>query len=318
MQIYQVVKPSPKNKLSKANWKFSKPLLLLLLPCVLYFILFYYLPMIGVVVAFQDFKPGYGLKGYFISPFVGFDNFIRFFNSPFFGRLITNTFVLGFYSLVIGFPLPIILALLLNEVRHKHFKKLVQTVSYLPYFVSTVIIVGMLYNFFDPTDGIVNTVLIRLGLIDKGINFLFEKEWFRFLYIGSNIWQFTGFSSIIYLAALSGVDQSLYEAAEIDGANRMQRIFKISIPSIMPTIGVLFVIACGSIMNVSFDKILIMYNQATYATADVLQTYVFRMGIQNPEISYSSAIGLFNSILNFGLMLLANGLLIKRSDISLI
>jgi len=256
--------------------------------------------MYGIVIAFKDFKASRGILG---SPWVGFKHFEQFFNSYYFFRLIRNTFLLNLYDLIFGFPAPIILAILFNELRNERFKRFVQSVSYLPHFISIVITVGFIVDFFAQ-NGIVNNFL---GLIGIGpVNFLIEPKWFRPLYIGSGIWQGVGWGSIIYLAAISGIDPQLYEAATIDGAGRFRKIISITIPSIAPTIIILLIFRIGGMMSVGFEKVFLMYNPSTYETADVISTFVYRSGLQGAQYSYAAAIGLFNTMLNFILLTGAN------------
>lgn len=293
----------------------NKALLLIILPVILYFILFYYLPMLGSVIAFQDFIPGEGVKSFLISPWVGFKWFEKFFSSVYFFRVIKNTILLSIYSLVLGFPLPIIFSLLLNELKDNVFKRSVQTISYLPHFISLVVVVGMFVNFLSPADGLVKNIMEIFGL--QPINFMNDPAWFRPIYIVTGIWQELGWSAIIYLAALSGIDTQLYEAANMDGAGRFKRIIHVSIPGIMPTIIILFILNCGQLMNVGYEKILLMYNPLTYETADVIQTYVYRSGILGGEFSFSTAVGFFNSSVNFILLFVVNKVVKRLGDISL-
>ncbi|NSW89114.1 MAG: sugar ABC transporter permease [Firmicutes bacterium] len=293
----------------------NKQLLIIFLPVIIYYVIFHYLPMIGILIAFKDFKGFSNLYDFLTQNWVGFRWFKEFFSSVYFFRLLRNTFLLSFYSLIWGFPVPIIFALLLNEVGNGFFKRFVQTASYLPYFISTVIVVGMIVNFLSPSGGIINILLEKLGY--EPIHFMMNKKWFRTIYVASGIWQGFGFSSIIYIAALSGIDPNLYEAAEIDGAGRFRKIVNISIPSILPTIVILLILSLGQMMNVGFEKIILMYNPSTYEVADVIQTYVYRAGIINAQFSFASAVGLFNSVVNFILLITVNKISKKVSEISL-
>ncbi|MGG1519355.1 ABC transporter permease subunit [Paenibacillus oryzisoli] len=290
----------------------DKYLLLLILPVLLYYLVFHYIPMYGVIIAFKDFKP---LKGILGSAWVGFENFQLFFNSVYFWRILKNTLLLSIYSLLWGFPVPILFALLLNELKEGIFKKLVQTISYLPHFISIVVIVGMIANFTSVNGGIINTVIQWFG--GQPINFLSEPGWFRDIYVSSSIWQGFGWSSIIYLAAIAGIDSQLYEAAEMDGANRWQKMWKITLPSLVPTIVILLILNVGNLMDVGFEKINLLYNPTTYETADVISTYVFRQGIQQADYSYSTAIGLFNNVINLILLISVNRISKKVSETSL-
>jgi putative aldouronate transport system permease protein len=293
-----ISKKSP-NKLLNNIYK-NRYIYIMLLPVITFYIIFRYIPMYGVIIAFKDFKASRGILG---SPWVGFKYFKQFFDSYYFFRLIRNTFLLNLYDLIFGFPAPIILAILLNELRHDKFKRFVQSVSYLPHFISVVITVGFIVDFFAQS-GIVNNYLKLIGITP--INFLIEPKWFRPLYIGSGIWQGVGWGSIIYLAAISGIDPQLYEAATIDGAGRFRKITSITIPSIIPTIIILLIFRIGGMMSVGFEKVFLMYNPSTYETADVISTFVYRSGLQKAQYSYAAAIGLFNTIINFILVISAN------------
>ena len=274
----------------------------MLLPGLIYYIIFRYVPMYGVVIAFKDFNARLGILG---SPWIGFEQFIRFFTHPYFFRLVRNTFLLSFYSLLLGFPAPIILALMLNELRNQTYKRFVQTVSYLPHYISIVAIVGILTLLLSPTNGFVNVVLTKVFGMEP-IYFMAEPGWFRPLFVGSGIWQNIGWGAILYLAALSQVDVQLYDAAIVDGTSRMQKIWHISLPSIMPTIAILLILRIGSLFYVGFEKVILMYNPVTYSTADVIGSYVYRRGLQYAEFSYGAAVGLFNSVINVILLITAN------------
>ncbi len=274
----------------------------MLLPGLIYYIIFRYVPMYGVVIAFKDFNARLGILG---SPWIGFEQFIRFFTHPYFFRLVRNTFLISFYSLLIGFPAPIILALMLNELRNQTYKRFVQTVSYLPHFISIVAIVGILTLLLSPTNGFVNVVLTKVFGMEP-IYFMAEPGWFRPLFVASGIWQNIGWGAILYLAALSQVDVQLYDAAIVDGTSRMQKIWHISLPSIMPTIAILLILRIGTLFYVGFEKVILMYNPVTYSTADVIGSYVYRRGLQYAEFSYGAAVGLFNSVVNVLLLITAN------------
>jgi len=286
--------------------------ILLSLPCIIFYILFAYMPMYGAIIAFKDFQLGDTI---FSAPWVGLKWFKDFFGSISFWRLMKNTLLINFYSLIFGFPIPIIFALVLNEIRLRKFKRFVQTVSYAPYFISTVVIVGILYNFFGYGHGVVNNILESLGY--ERIRFFLQSEYFRPLYIGSGIWQSFGYSSIIYIAAMSGVNVELYEAAVIDGASRLQQIWHVTLPAIRPTIVILLILNFGRLMSEGFEKIILMYSPATYDVADVISTYVYRRGLVQMEFSFSTAIGLYNSVLNFILLIVANAASRRISGISL-
>ena len=287
-------------------------LYLMFLPALVGFIVFRYIPAIGAfTVAFTRYNL---FDGFFGSPWVGFRWLIQFINDPFFFRLIKNTLLLGFYGLVFGFPAPIILALLLNEVRNQSFKRISQTLTYLPHFISTVVIVGMIYSFFGHS-GFVNQVLSALGL--RPLDFLNSTRWFRPLYVGSSIWQGMGWGSIIYLASLSSINLELYESATIDGANRLGRAVHVTIPGIAPTITVLLILNTSRIINVGFEKVYLMMNPGIYSVADVIATYVYRRGIEDADYSYAAAVGLFNSVISLLLIFIANTVSRRVSDNSL-
>lgn len=281
----------------------NKYLYIMILPIIIYYIIFSYIPMIGIVVAFKDYTPA---KGIFHSEWIGFRNFVDFFNSYYFWRLIKNTFLLNFYDLIFAFPIPIIFVLLLNEINNSLFKRFVQTVSYMPYFISLVVVVGLIADFTN-SNGAITDLLNKLFGIEK-INLLGEPKYFRSIYVLSNIWQYMGFNSIIYLAALSGIDQELYEAAMIDGAGRLRQTWHITLPGILNTIIILLILRIGNLMSVGFEKILLMYSPSTYEVGDVISTFVYRKGLQEFNYSYSTAVGLFNSTINFILLLTANKL----------
>lgn len=274
----------------------------MLIPVVAYYIIFHYIPMAGTVIAFQNFKI---TKGIFNSEFVGFKWFQQFLNDVYFWRLLKNTLVINLYNLVLGFPMPIILALLLNEVRNKAFKKTVQTITYMPHFISVVIICGIITNFVS-TDGVINSVIKTFG--GEALPFLTDPKYFPAVYTISGIWQNIGWSSIIYLSALSSIDQELYEAAAIDGASRWKQTLHITLPGILPTISILLIMQIGQMLSVGYEKILLLYNPAIYETADVISTYVYRQGIVGANYSYSTAVGLFNSVINLILLITANKL----------
>lgn len=294
----------------KILWK-DKYLYLLLLPGLILYILFCYYPMYGLLMAFQDYNPVDGILG---SPFIGFTHFTNFFNSMFFGRLLRNTILLSLYNLIFGFPIPILFALMLNEVKPGPFKKITQTISYLPHFISVVVIVGMLNIVFAPT-GIIPEVLTKLT--GSSPNFLSDAKWFRTMYVGSEIWQHFGWNSIIYMAALAGIDQGLYEAAKIDGASRFKQIWYVTLPGIAPTIVTLLILNSGSILSVGFEKIILMYSPATYSTADVISTYTYRVGLLQSQYSFGVAVGMFNSVANCIILLIVNAISRKLTETSL-
>ncbi|WP_310138206.1 ABC transporter permease subunit [Paenibacillus amylolyticus] len=307
------LKPSGKWSFVKKELVRNRYVYLMLLPVVAYYLIFSYGPMYGLLLAFQEsYSP---VKGIMSGEWVGFDNFTMFFESYYFWRLIKNTLILSFYSIVFGFPAPIILALLLNEVRKKWFRSTVQTVSYMPHFISVVVVVGMLKTFSSLDGGLFNVIR---GFFDlQPLMFLAEKDMFRPLYILSNIWQGAGWASIIFLAALSGIDPQLYEAAKIDGANRWRQLLHITLPGIMPTIVIMLILRMGAVMNADFQKILLMQTAPTYETSDVISTFVYRSGILEGNYTYSTAIGLFNGVINFALLIAANAISRKLNSTSL-
>jgi putative aldouronate transport system permease protein len=283
----------------------------MLAPVLLYYLIFQYGPMYGAVIAFKDFIPAQGI---FRSPWVGFQWFSDFFKSFYFGRLLRNTVLISVYDIIFGFPIPIIFALLLNDLNNQRFKKTVQTVTYMPHFISTVVVVGML-NIFMARRGPINDIIAALG--GERIPFMNEPGWFRGLYVGSGIWQEFGWSSVIYLAALASIDPSLYEAAFMDGASRWRQRLHITLPGIAPTIIILLILRVGRVMTVGFEKVLLMYNPMTYETGDVISTFVYRQGLLEMNYSYSAAIGLFNSVINFLLLVSVNKASRSMSETSL-
>jgi putative aldouronate transport system permease protein len=290
----------------------NRQLYLLLLPTVIYFLVFKYGPMYGVQIAFKDFIPTEGIWG---SPWVGFEHFVRFFNSYQFGTLLKNTLWLSIYALVISFPLPIFLSLIMNQFPSVRYRRLVQTVIYAPTFISTVVLVGMIFIFLSPRSGLVNHVLIGLG--GQPINFMASPDWFPSIYVWSGAWQGTGFATIVYMAALASVDPALHEAAIIDGANIWQRIRHIDLPAILPTIIILLILAVGNIMNVGFEKALLMQTPLNKPTSQIIQTYVYEIGLQRAQYSFSAAVGLFNSVINLVLLVSVNRFARRVSDTSL-
>jgi putative aldouronate transport system permease protein len=276
-------------------------LYLILLPTLLYFVIFHYVPMYGAQLAFKDYRAVDGIWG---SPWVGLRNFVRFFNSYQAWPLIRNTIVVSLYGLAAGFPFPILLAVLLNHLPSRRYRRIIQTTIYAPHFISTVVLVGLMFNFLSPRSGVVNHILQLFG--GKSIFFMAESGWFRHLFVFSGIWQNAGWGSIIYLAALSAVDPTLYEAADMDGATKLQKIMHIDIPSILPTAVVLLVLNFGQIMNIGFEKAFLMQTASNLATSEVLATYVYKVGLVNAQFGFSTAVGLFNSLVNLALLLTVN------------
>ena len=257
--------------------------------------------MWGLQVAFKDYNIFKGMSG---SPWVGFENFKTIFGNPYFFRILRNTLLISTYSLIFSFPVPIILALLLNEVRIRKFKSLVQTCTYLPYFISTVVVAGMVTSFLAPSTGMVNLILAKLGF--EKIYFLSKPEYFRTIFITQGIWQNAGYSSIVYIAALGGIDMELYDAAMVDGCGRWKQTLHVTLPGLLPTIVTLFIISVGNILNVGYEKIILLYQPATYETADVISTYVYRLGVEQANYGVSTAMGLFNSVVGFVFVYAAN------------
>jgi putative aldouronate transport system permease protein len=292
--------------------KLQHQLYLLLLPTLAYFFIFQYIPMYGVQIAFKDFMPTRGILG---SPWVGFEHFERFFRSYHFWTLIKNTVGLSLYGLAIGFPIPILLALLLNQLNSQKFRRFVQTITYAPHFVSTVVIVGMLSIFLSPRSGLVNHLIVFFG--GDPIFFLGSSEWFMTLHVLSGVWQGAGWGAIIYLAALAGVDPGLHEAAVIDGASKLQRIRYIDIPSILPTIVIVMILQLGGIMSVGFEKTYLMQNSLNLDSSEVISTYVYKTGLLGTQYSFSAAVGFFDSAVNFILLITVNRIAKKLTETSL-
>ena len=283
----------------------------MIIPAIAYFIVFHYAPMYGVIIAFQDYKPFKGISG---SAWVGLKHFSTFITGPFFWRLLRNTLSINIGMLLFGFPLPIIFALLLNEVRSVGFKRVVQTITYMPHFVSSVVVCGLMV-LFCRSDGILTYVLKFVGFPDS--NLLTYKQYFQGLYIGMNIWQELGWDSIIYFAALTSIDVSLYEAARVDGAGRWRQMWHITLPGIAPTVVILLILRIGNLMSLGWDRIYLLYNDMVMETADVISTYVYRTGMLQVQYSYATAVGLMNSIVNIILLFSANFISRKVSDSSL-
>lgn len=284
------------------DFKKNKQKYLLILPVIIYFILFNYKPMYGLLIAFKRFRPSLGIWG---SEWVGLLNFKRFFSDIYFFRLLRNTLTISFLSLLFSFPMPIILALLLNEVKNMKFKKTVQTITYMPHFIAMVVMCGMITSFCQ-TNGLINQVIELLG--GAKTNLLLKKEYFYPIYIISEIWKNIGWDSIIFLAALSGIDQEQYEAARVDGAGRMKQMIYITLPGLLPTISILLILKMGHVLGVGYEKILLLYQPSTYEVADVISTYTYRKGLIDADYSYSTAINMFNSIVNIIFLQVSNKL----------
>ena len=291
------------------NWQ----IYIMLIPAVIAIIMFAYVPMYGVQMAFKDFKP---IKGIWGSEWVGFAHFQRFFKGHQFRNLLENTLYLSVFGIIAGFPAPIMLALMINQIRAERFKKVLQTVTYMPHFISTVVMVGMIIVFFTPSTGLFGHLGRALGVTNPP-NLLASKTAFRPLYIATNIWQHMGWDSIIYLAALSAVDMALYEAAVIDGASRFQCIVHIDIPCILPTVVILLILSAGRVMNVSFDKVFLMQNDLNLPVSETIATYVYKIGLKKSQYSYSAAVNLFNTIVSFVLVLMVNTVSKRLGETSL-
>ncbi len=292
----------------RAEWQ----IYVMLAPMIIWFIVFLYKPMYGLQIAFRDYSV---FRGIAASPWVGLEHFETLFSNSQFLRAVKNTVYISALSLIFGFPVPILLALMFNEILNEFYKRTAQTIVYLPHFISTVIIAGIVITAFSPSAGIVNTVLGWFGI--DSIYFLIKPEWFRPIFIGSGIWQEAGFSSIVFLAAIAGVNPSLYESAVVDGASRWQMMWRITIPSIMPTIIIMLIIRIGNLMEVGFELIILLYQPATYQTADVINTFIYRQGLQSGQYDLAAAAGFFNAVVAFILVMIANTLSKRYSRTSL-
>ena len=288
------------------------PYYILLIPVLLYFLLFHYKAMYGVVIAFKDYRVLDGIMG---SPWAGLKYFKRLFGSIVFYRVLGNTIIISLLRMAFGFPAPIVLALLLNEIRHMMFKRVVQTISYLPHFISWVVLGGIIRELLSPSRGAVNFLISLLG--GKPIYFLASNEYFRAVLISTGIWQSVGWGSIVYLAAIAGISPELYQAARIDGANRLQQVVHITLPSIMPVMTIIFLLSLSRILNAGFDQIFNLYNPLVYKTADIIDTYVYRVGLINYEYSFATAVGLFKNVIGFALVIIVNFVTDRFSDYGL-
>ena len=287
-------------------------LYIMLVPFILWFVFFAYRPLYGLVIAFKDYSPFKGIAG---SPWVGLENFRLFFTGPYFFRTFNNVLLINCYSLIFSFPLPILLAIMLNEVKQLKFKKIVQTITYLPYFISVVIVAGMVTNFLAPEYGLFNILIEKLG--GEKVYFLTKPQYFRTIYISLGAWKDTGFGAIVYMAALSAIDVQLYEAAKIDGAGKLQQLWHVTFPGILPTIIICLILRVGALLSVGSDIILLLYQPATYETADVFSTFVYRQGILGDQQSLAAAVGLFNSVVSLGLIAMTNVISRRLSSVSL-
>lgn len=295
--------PQRKNSLSLRLKRISRAwqLYVLLAPAVIYILVFKYWPMYGVQIAFKNYNP---VDGFTDSPWVGLTHFIRFVNSYQFGQVVGNTLWIAILGLLVAFPIPIILALLVNQLQSERFKKFTQTVLYSPAFISTVVVVGIMFVLLSPRSGLVNNAIQLAG--GEPVFFMGSAEWFRPVYVISDVWQNAGFSMIVYLAALAAIDPALHDAAKVDGASKLQRIRHIDLPGIMPVVTILFILAIGNLLNVGFEKALLMQTPLNISSSEIIQTYVYHAGLQQAQFSYSAAIGLFNSLLNLALLLVFN------------
>ena len=297
----------------KRDWKRYKLVYLIGFLCLSYYVIFCYLPMGGIVIAFKDFRAARGIFGSkWSDPWYKY--FDQFFNGYYFWRLLRNTLLINVLDLVFGFPAPIILALLLNELRSSVYKRTVQTITYLPHFISQVVVCGIILDFFS-SSGVINQVIEALG--GSRILFMQDSRYFRPIYVGTGIWQGVGYGSIIYLSALGGVNADLYDAATIDGCNRFGRVIHVTIPGILPTVIIMLILRVGNMLSLGFEKIILLYNETIYETADVISSFVYRYGLQKGNYSYATAVGLFNSLFNFILLIGVNALSRKVSDVSL-
>lgn len=306
----QIMKTRPPrlNNRKDNHWQ----LWLMMLPAIVYMLLFVYKPMSGILIAFQKYSLKKGIWG---SKWIGFDNFTRLFKSYWFPIILKNTLTLSLLSLILSFPAPIILALAANEIRSERRKRLFQTVSYAPHFISTVVVCGMITVFLSPESGVINFLLKTVGI--DPIAFLAKPKMFKWVYVLSGIWQTVGWSAIIYIAALSGVDKNLLEAAEIDGANRIQRILYVNLPVLVPTIVIMFILRCGSILSVGYEKVYLLQNTANLSASEVISTYVYKVGLEKADFGFSTAVNLFNNVINCIVLILSNKLSKKVSGSSL-
>ena len=297
----------------KRDFRMNKGLYALIVPIVIYIFIFNYLPMGGIIMCFERFSPK---NGVFFSEWVGLKHFIDFFSTYYFWRLMRNTLLLSIYGLLWGYPAPIIYALLLNELENEYFKKAVQVISYMPNFISTVVICGIIIDFVS-SDGLITDMLVAIGFLESGKNLLSVSGYFRTIMIASDLWQQVGFGSILFLATLTGIDQELYEAALIDGAGRWKQTIHVTIPGLMPVITIMLIQRVGGLLGTNMEKIILLYNPLIYETADTIGSFVYRKGLQEANYGYSSAVGMFNSIVGLILLCIANGIARKYGETSL-
>jgi putative aldouronate transport system permease protein len=302
------------NRELRADLIYNRYLYIMAIPVFVFVIVFFYMPIYGIYIAFTDFSPRLGILG---SPFVGVENFMALFQSPFFRRIVVNTLALSLLDIAFGFTIPIVLALFINELRSHSYKRIVQTCTYLPFFISLVVVAGMIRD-FTTRDGLINTILILFGMPEENArNFLMDPGSFRTIFTASAVWQSAGWNSIVYLAALTAIDSTLYEAARVDGAKRWRMMWHITMPGLMPTIITLFILRLGALMSVGFERVILLYNDNTLVTADVIASFVYRRGLVQGDFSFAAATGLFNSIINLGLVIAANTFSRRVSDTSL-
>lgn len=294
----------------KKDWQ----LWAMILPALAYIIIFCYVPMYGIQLAFRKYDFSKGLTG---GDWVGFKYFIQYFESPMFWTTLRNTFVISFFTLVCGFPAPILLALVVNSLRQKKLRRVVQTAVYMPYFISTVVMIAILQILLSPSTGVVSNLLKSLHIIPQSINLLGTPSAFVPVYVLSGIWQSAGWNSIIFIAALASVDGQLYDAAKVDGANRWQQVIHVELPAIVPTIVILLIMNMGRVLSVGFEKVFLMQNDLNLSVSEVISTYVFNIGVQSGQFSFGSAVGLFNTVINFAFLMIANMVSKKAADISL-
>lgn len=290
------------------NWQ----LYLFLVPAVVILFVFRYVPMVGLQIAFRDYSP---VLGFWNSPWVGLEHFRRFFSSAEFWRLLSNTLLLSFYQLIVMFPIPILLALMMNQLRSQGYKKFVQTIIYAPHFISTVTLVGIMFVFLSPRTGMINSVISLLG--GEPIFFMGEPEWFQHLYVGSSLWQSAGWGTIVYLAALTAISPELHEAAIVDGATKLQRIRHIDLPGILPTAVVMLILNLGNIMSLGFEKAFMMQTALNISKSEIISTYVYKVGLLGAQFSFSTAVGMFNSVINLILIISVNRITKRVNDISI-
>ena len=289
-------------------------LYLLLVPVIAYYIIFKYVPMVGAQIAFRNFKFSKGIWG---SQWVGFKHFTRFFSTYNSLTIISNTFILSFLQLIFCFPIPIILALIFNEIRNARFKKTMQTITYAPHFISTIVVVGMLMSLCSPSTGVINKLLIALHLTDEPLYLMGRAEYFRTMYIISGIWKDSGWNAIIFISALSAIDVSLYEAAKVDGASRWQQLIKITLPSILPTVIIMLILECGKVLNIGFEKVYAMQTDLNLSVSEVISTHTYKLGLEKLQYDYATAIGLFNSLVSFILLITVNWISKRVTETSL-